>query len=190
MLQKYVFMNICQNKSTGLFIIILCIRCNILLMGGPKVQAWGKPQPVVYKAGCRGCKCTQKISFVDSLGKSPEIWEEFLKSGQNAWKSGLKRHPTFLTRKSGARRLQKNTRWPRSGSHTKKIFAIFVGKNLLAKCAQNLFGKVWGKSGKIHRIPKHSPPTRVAEPEPRSRPFSVETELLTKFSWSWSWWLI
>jgi len=26
---------------------------------------------------------------------------------------------------------------------------IFVGKNVLAKVAQNLFGKVWGNSGKI-----------------------------------------
>jgi len=67
------------------------------------------PTSGVEGGGCRGCKCSLKFSFVDSLGKSPEnlgkipeIWTECLEIR-------VKRHPTFLTRKSGGRRLQKNT---------------------------------------------------------------------------------
>jgi len=68
-------------------------------------------------------------------------------------------------------------------SHQKEILAIFVGEYLLAKIAQKLFGKVWGNSGKNPSPQKYlRASTRAAEPEARSRPFSVEPELLLKFS--------
>jgi len=138
-----------------------------------------------------GCKCTLKFSFVDSLrkspenlGKIPEIWTECLEIR-------IKKAPNVFGwkkwRQTFAKKHMKTCFWR---SHQKDLRDL-CGRVFVGKIAQNLIGKVWGNSVKILHTPKHSPPpTRVAEPEPRSRPFSVETELLTKFSWSRSWWLI
>ena len=72
----------------------------------------------------QGLQVHPKISFADSLVKSPEIWEKFLKSGQNAWKSGLKRHPTFLTRKS-----------------SKHLDAIAIERSMLVKPTKRKYQK-------------------------------------------------
>jgi len=101
--------------------------------------------PVVQEAGMQAH--SQKFWFVKNLDKFPENPGKIPKYlGQIQAKMA----PSVVCLQKMVPNLCRNTKEDVFGGTPKKVFMIFVGENLQANVAQQLFGQVWGKSGKDH----------------------------------------
>ena len=119
------------------------MQVNWVYMNIVQQLSYAMQDSVVQEVGCRGQKSGKNKTWAKSL-KILAISLKLREKSLNIWS---KPAPNVC-------RNQMKTFFFFGEATPKKVFMIFVTENLQAEVAQNLFGQVWGNSGKN---PSHPP---------------------------------